>query len=396
MMMSGGASWRQSCLVAISAVIASVGCVDSNASRVDPEADSVQSAIETRLRVKVEQVQRAPLPGGGSVTGTVHAFHRARITAETQGRVVSRIAEPGTELKEGEALVQLESSRLELEVRRAEAALRAAKTVVAHAKREFQRGEQLVAESAISAQRRDDLRLALDRAGDDLAIAVVARDTAKRNLEDSRIEAPFAGTVDSIEVSVGDFVSPGTAVATMVDLTRVRIFAGVTAREAARLRAGSAARVSFADLGGRSFEATLKSVGRVANESDGTYEVELWMDNAETMMRDGLAARVELPNDNADEFVLAPRVALMRRNGNPEIFVISDEGGRTVARSRILRTGRSDGNWIEVVEGLESGDRVISDGQFALADGSIVDIDGSASAPGRVHAAAPVAAGGAE
>lgn len=394
--MTNEAKWQLICLVAIGVGLASMACVDSNASDVDPEASSVQSAFETRLRVKVEQVQRAPLPGGGSVTGTVRAFHSARITAETQGRVVSRVVEPGSELEKGAVLVQLESSRLELEVRRAEAALRAAKTILAHAKREFERGEQLVAESAISAQRRDDLRLALDRAGDELAIAVVARDTAKRNFADSRIEAPFAGTVDSIEVSVGDFVSSGTPVATMVDLTRVRIFAGVTAREAARLRAGSTARVSFADLGGRSFDATLKSVGRVANESDGTYEIELWMDNADTMMRDGFVARVELPNGDAEKFVLAPRAALMRRNGRPEVFVISDEGGRTLARSRILRTGRSDGDWIEVVEGLESGDRVISDGQFALADGSIVDIDESASAPSAAHASAPVAVIGAE
>jgi len=374
------------CTVGLIGAFAVLGCGDSKSTRV--EAEPSASAFETRLRVKAETVRRAPLAGGGSVTGTVHAFHRARITAETKGRVVARTAEPGTELKAGQILLELESSRLELEVRRTEASLRAARTVLAHAKREFERGERLAAESAISKQRSDDLRLAVDRASDELALALVARDTAKRNLEDARIEAPFDGTVDSVDVSVGDFVSPGTPVATMVDLSRVRIFGGVTAREAARLRSGSMARVSFADLGGRSFDATLQSVGRVADSSDGTYEIELWMDNAETLMRDGLVARIELLHGDTEEFVLAPREALLRRDGRPEVFVVSDEDGRKVARSRTLRTGRSDGKWIEVVEGLESGDRIIYDGQFALEDGSTIEIDESVAAAATLPSAA--------
>jgi membrane fusion protein (multidrug efflux system) len=82
--------------------------------------------------------------------------------------------------------------------------------------------------------------------------------------------------------------------------------------------------------------------------------------------------------------MLAPRSALLRRDGRPEVFVVVDEAGRSVARSRILRTGRSDGNWIEVLDGLEAGDRVVYDGHFALADGSIVEIDG-AGTPSRVE-----------
>jgi membrane fusion protein, multidrug efflux system len=359
-----------------------IGCGDSNASRGSVESLAALAAPEARLRVKVDAVRRASLTSGGSVTGTVRAFHRARITAETQGRVLARAVEPGAALSAGDVLVELESSRLELELRRSNAALAASRTVLAHAKREFDRGEMLVAESAISAQRRDDLRLALDRAGDELALARVARDTAKRDLEDARIVAPFDGTVDSIDVSVGDFVSSGTPVATMVDLSRVRIFGGVTAREAARLRPGTNASVSFADLGGRNFESTLRSVSRVANPGDGTYEIELWMDNSETLMRDGLVARIELPHDDDEQFILVRREALLRRAGRPEVFVVVQEAGRMVARSKVLRTGRSDGEWIEIVEGLESGDRVVYDGHFALEDGSVIEID-EAPAPVR-------------
>jgi RND family efflux transporter MFP subunit len=279
-------------------------------------------------------------------------------------------------VEEGDPLVLLESSRLELEVRRTEAALRATRTVKAHAKREYDRAEQLLAQKAISTQHHDDLRHAVERARDEIALAEVARDTAKRNLQDTRVSAPFAGTVDSLAVDVGDFVAPGTPVATLVDLSRVRIFGGVTAREANRLKVGTRARVSFSDLGGAVFEATLESVGRVAGRADGTYEIELWMDSAEVPMRDGLVAQIELPDSMEALSLLSPRAAVIRRDGHPEVFVITQENGAAVARTRRIRTGRSHGEWIEVLDGLEEGDQVVWDGHFALEDGSIVVVDG--------------------
>jgi RND family efflux transporter MFP subunit len=374
-------AWGCALLAALGLAGLHTGCGDSAATRTDAGELELAAPPETKLRVRTEHVRRARLSGADRVTGTVRAFHRATLTAETQGRVVARSVEPGTAVEKGGLLVELESSRQSLELARAEAALQAARTILKHAERELARGERLAAESAISEQRMDDLRLAVDRARDERALAVVARDTAKRNLADTRIRAPFAGTVDSFAVDIGDYVAPGTAVATLVDLARVRIFAGVTAGEAARLEPGLSARASFADLGGRSFDATLRSVGRVADPGDGTYEIELWMETADPAIRDGLVARIELPEVSAAESLLAPRAALLRRDGRPEVFVVVEEDGRRVARPRGLRTGRNDGEWIEILEGLEEGDEVVFDGHFALEDGSIVIVDGAPRTP---------------
>jgi membrane fusion protein (multidrug efflux system) len=363
-------------IIAAVLAMAQLSCGDPNASRNEHDGAAVLETPRARLRVRIKPIQRARLDSSDRVTGTVRAFHRATVTAETQGRVVARSVESGATVEQGGPLVLLESSRLELEVRRTKASLRAAQTVHAHAKREYDRGERLLAQKATSTQHLDDLRHAVERASDEIVLAKVARDTAKRNLEDTRISAPFAGTVDSLAVDVGDFVAPGTPVATLVDLSRVRIYGGVTAREANHLKVGTRAQVSFSDLGGATFEATLKSVGHVAGSADGTYEIELWMDSTDVSMRDGLIAQIQLP-DSIDELsLLSPRAAILRRDGNPEVFVVTDENGVAVARTRRLRTGRSHGAWIEVLDGLEEGDQVVWDGPFALEDGSIVVVDG--------------------
>lgn len=354
---------------------AAIACNDSTASQ-RPGADPSQEPLPTRLRVRVDPVRLDEMPTEERITATVRAYHRATVTAETQGRVVERVVEPGTNVEAGGGILRLEDSRMELELRRAEAALSAARTVLAHAKREFERGESLRAQKAISTQHFDDLRHAVDRARDEVALALVARDTAKRNLADTRIDAPFAGTVDSISVDVGDFVTPGTPVAVLVDLSRVRILGSVTAGEAARLVPGTMARVSFRDLGGELFEARLESVARVASETDGTYGVELRMDDPASRLRDGLVATVELPDADPAPRLIAKRAALLRRQGHPEVFVVEGQGDAAHARLRRVRTGRSAGQWIEILDGLEEGERVVWDGQFALGDGVAVVIDG--------------------
>lgn len=366
-------------LALAAAVAPGLGCGDSGAAPTDGGELFLKAAPETRLRVRTERVRRDRLSDVDRVTGTVRAFHHATLTAEARGQVESRAVEAGARVEAGSLLIELESSRQEIELRRAEASLEAVRTVLAHAERELARGERLMRESVLSQQRRDDLQHAVDRARDELALARVARDSAERDLADTRIRAPFAGTLDAIEVDVGDYVVPGTPVATLVDLSRMRLFAGVTAKEAARLEPGLTARVSFADLGGRSFEAILKSVGRVADEAEGTYPIELWLEDTDDSLRAGLVARIDLPDPSQEEVLLAPRAALLRRGGRSEAFVVEEEGERSVARSRVLRTGRNDGQWIEILEGLEEGDAVVIDGHFALEDGSRVVIDGGRS-----------------
>jgi multidrug efflux pump subunit AcrA (membrane-fusion protein) len=165
-------------------------------------------------------------------------------------------------------------------------------------------------------------------------------------------------------------------VATLVDLSRVRIFGGVTAREAARLVPGTPANIGVADLDGRSFEAELVSVARVAGRLDGTYEIEFGMPNPGGL-RDGMVVSIELRDASGASGLLAPRAALLRRGGQTEVFVVERSASGPIARVRRVRTGRVDGESIEILDGLAAGDEVIFDGHFALQDGAGVVLDGA-------------------
>ncbi len=335
-------------------------------------AVSAPDPLQTGVRVRTVPVETGRLTARDEVSALVHAFHKATVTAETSGRVLERLAEPGDAVEPGDVLFQLDASRPRLELDRAVATIAARQTDLAHARRELERGRKLMERNAISEQKRDDLEYAVEKAESELALAVVARDSAKRALEDATIRAPFAGVVEDDLVDVGDFVTSGVPVATVVELSRVRLRAGVTAAEASRLAVGMNARAQFAALGGDSLEAELKSIGLVADPTDGTYVVEFWVENPDGHLRDGMIASVELPAPERDPHPLVPRGALLRREGRTAVFVVEGMGANARAFARLLRIGRSQGNRVEVLEGLREGERVVVDGHFALSDGAAV------------------------
>ena len=190
------------------------------------------------------------------------------------------------------------------------------------------------------------------------------------------MRAPFAGTVEEVSVDVGDYAQPGAPIATIADFTRVRVRAGITAAEAADVAEGQPASVEFADLGGERFAARVNSVGRVADRS-GTYRVEVWLDEADPRLREGMVAQLRLISGVDVGSLLIPRSALLRRADGLSVFVVDERGEESTAVARRVRVGRSGAHDAEILEGLEAGERVVTDGLFALRDGARILVDRS-------------------
>ena len=333
------------------------------------------AAFRTAVRVRVVPVREGWVEQSYTASGVTSAFRRATVAAETAGRVVERRAEPGDVVELGQALIILDDTRLRLSEEQAGATLRSREIDLAEARHDLERADRLVGDDAISKSRYDSLRFGVDRAASAVELARVALRTAQRNLVDATVCAPFGGSVEKLRVDVGDHVGPGTPLATLVDLARVRIHAGVTAAEAATLAPGTRAPVVFTDLGGVATEAEIRSVSRVADPASGTYAVELWLESPDPRLREGMVAQVRLPMVAQERRSVVPRAALIRRQGGAAVFVIERGAGETRAVARLVRTGRSNGDSVEILEGVSPKDEVVVEGLFALRDGAPVTVE---------------------
>lgn len=340
--------------------------------------------MRTAQRVRVATVARGQVGGLSEVSGVTLPFRAATVSAEVAARVVDRHVEPGARVQAGYPLVTLDDDALAVAVAEAEATLKARVVDLAEAHQELERGNELQRRGALSSGQHDTLRFATERAESARDLSRAALRRAQIALDDAVVRAPFAGTVDEINVQVGDYLAPGAPVARVTDFARVRLRAGVTASEAAGLAPGMQARVSIRALGGHSSTAELHSVGLMADPSNGMYPIELWLDNGDRRLRSGMVGQVHLDAPEDSTAVVVPGAAILRRRGQLSVFVVREEAGSLRAYARTVQVGRQHEGSVELIEGVEEGDRVVIDGLFTLTDGAAVYIDG---APSRGEAA---------
>ncbi|MCH2170783.1 efflux RND transporter periplasmic adaptor subunit [Myxococcota bacterium] len=340
-----------------------------------PESGIAPRAL-TALRVQVAPVLEDMVDSETQVSGIVRAFRRTAIAAEVSGRVVERRTEPGDRVRGWQEIVILDATRSTLAEEEAQANLRVRRVGLEEARAELERGEKLKVGHSISDRQLDALRFSAERADSAHELATVILRSAQRSVEDATIRAPFTGRIEEVDVQVGDFVTPGTPIARLVDLSQVRVHAGVTATEAATLAVGENARVSFEELGGTIRSGAIRNISSVADPTNGTYNVELWLDNDDGRLRDGMVAAVTFSPRPAQSGLVIPRAALVRRAGRLAVFVVHESTTGTRAQVREVRVGRRSGENVEILDGLEPGEHVVIDGLFALRDGARVMIDG--------------------
>ena len=367
-------------LLSIYLVAISAGCGRSpvEPGRDDPgrnNADPLASALVTPVHVRVKPAALADIGRQATAAGMVEAFRTATVAAETNGRVVSRSVEPGDPVRAGQVLVTLDEERASIARDQAKARARSRVVDLEQAGNELQRGRDLHAREFISEDAVEDLGFAKARAESALEAARADLAAAERVLEDTQVRAPFAGIAEVVHVHEGDYLVSGTPVVTLADFSRARIKAGVTAREAEMLQGARRAVVTLDAFGATGFSGRINSLARVSDSATGTYTLEIWLEDLPgdypQRLREGMLATVYLPHTAAGGSLTVPSTAAFRRGGAMHVFVVNAGS----ARLRPVRTGRTNGPTVEVLEGLTEGELVVTQGQFALRDGAAVTVE---------------------
>ena len=278
-------------------------------------------------------------------------------------------------MRAGQALVTLDDEKALIARDQARARLRSREVDLEQAGNELERGRDLHARQFISEDALENLGYTEARARSALEAARADLASAERGLSDTKVRAPFTGIAERVHAHEGDFLKSGTPVVTLADFSRVRIKAGVTAREAELLQGAASAGVTLDALGATQFSGRINSLARVSDAATGTYTLEIWLedipDDQSDRLREGMLATVYLPYAHASASLTVPSVAVFRRSGAMHVFVVN--AGRALLTP--VGTGRTNGPTVEVLDGLDEGDLVVTDGQFALRDGAPVTVE---------------------
>ena len=355
--------------LALLSLAALVGCEPPEAA--ESASASPERLAQVRTRVRAGTAETAKLHLEHSFTGVVEPYREAMVASEVGGRVVARFVEPGDEVRAGDALMQLDVSRLQIARDRASAAHAARKVELSDALRSFQRGKRLIETGAISDHELDGLVLLAEKARAEVDMAEAALREATKNIADAEVLAPFDGRVEMVLAQVGDYLSQGQRVARMVDFSKARVGIGVTAGEAASLDLGHEVQMGLESVRMGAITGVVRSIGR-SSSRQGLFPVEVWVEGDDTSgLRQGMVVSVELKVEPDAARVLVPSSAVFRRQGVTQVFRVD---ARQRAHLVPVVTGLASGGRVQILEGVSAGDRVITEGQFALADGAEVEV----------------------
>lgn len=327
-----------------------------------------------RMPVLAEAAAQRPLTQEVRAGGTLEPDEIVQIATRVAG-VAERVAvREGQVVAEGEVLVEIEPQRFRIAVDRARAALAKAEAQVEEAHASLTRREELATRGndLVPVEELAAWRSRLAQAQADVALARAGLAQAELDAANATVRAPLAGTIESRAVRLGQYLPIGALVATQVRRLPLRLSARVPAAEAALLVVGQAV---HAQVGTQRLPGTLVQVGAAADPASRTVPVLALIPDADASVVAGGFAELVAAVGGTAERLAVPASALRAGERGWTAFVIEGAAGEEIARRRTIRPGlRSADGWVEVVEGIAAGERVVMRGADALRDGQAVTI----------------------
>jgi len=320
------------------------------------------------IKGETGQASRQTVPRLVTATGNLQAEKTVMVSTRMMGWVRRIHVVEGQSVSKGDLLVNIDDSDLKAKKVQAEAGIVEAEAVLANAERMAERFEKLYAEKSVSKQQLDDVLTGRDRAAAGLKMAEAGLAEVKVHLSYLSITAPSDGIVTRKMIEEGDMANPGMPLVSLESSGPMKVVAHLGEKDISAVKVGDMATIDVTSLDDAVFEAPLNKVIRAVNPGSRTYDIEAVIDNPDTRLRSGMFARVSLPIGER-QAILVPTDAVIRRGQLTGVWIVRQDG---TAHLRWIRLGRSFGDSVEILSGMNGDETVVLSTQQPLAEGDRV------------------------
>lgn len=370
-----------------------------------PATAVAMAAPPEPLSVSTVAVESRPLDRHLRVTGSLIADEQAEVSAELAGRVTATPVERGTRVAAGALLVRLSGSETSAQLLEAEAnagqiearlglapgeafdARRVPEVMNAQASldwadAEFSRIRSLLDQKVVSQSEFDQRRTQGEAARQQYKVAINGAEQSYRSLQaararvalanksvsDTAVRAPFDGLVAERAVSVGDYVTKGTRVATVVSIDPLRVELTVPEQAIALIRIGQSVRLTVDAYPGEQFAATVRFISPAVRVDQRALTVEAVAPNQDGRLKPGLFATALIEQESPALALTVPEAAVETAAGTSRVYVVTD--GTT--DERIVTVGEKAAGMVELTSGVAKGERVVAEPRGRITDGLAV------------------------
>jgi RND family efflux transporter MFP subunit len=374
------------CLIQTTVVLCGVVALllDSGCSREKPNEETSQGSAEQAVSISTKPVATREVRRTVEMVGTLAGWEEVTVSNEAPGTVQQVLVDLGDKVKKGQRLVLLDQREANLALAQAEANLQAARKALTQAQAEWRdadinlkriqelHNEGVIATSQLDvAQTRFDAIEAQVRAREadiDRFIALV--DLAKKRLSDTEILAPIAGEVRQRLVSLGETVKEKTPLFHLVMIDPLKFQGTVPERFAPDIKVEQPVDIQVEAFTDRVFPGRVLRVSPAVDVQTRSLALEVKVPNAEGMLKPGFFAKGQVLTGVSPQAVFAPEEAVYIFVGITKAFVVQDG----TVQERQVKTGIRREGWVEITEGLQSGEIVATSSLPQLYQGAKITV----------------------
>jgi multidrug efflux system membrane fusion protein len=317
------------------------------------------------LNVSVATVTSETVPNLLTAVGDLAAVHQVNVTADASGRITEIMFTPGTAVKQGTPLVQLYDAPEQGDLANYKAQVTVAQLSLDRAKQLASRqfGPQATVDQAQAAY--------------DQAQAGVAKTEAL--IAQKLVRAPFDGDLGVRKVEVGQYLSAGTQIVSLTDLSQLWVNFTVTEKDSGQLKVGQTVRIGVDAYPGKTFEGKITTIEPQIATDTRNIRVQATIANPEHILKPGMFATTTVVLPDKPPVLTVPETAVDYTLYGDSVFVINekkaDDGKTTLTADRTyVQTGDRINGRAVIIKGLKEGDRVVAVGQLKIQSGAAVAI----------------------
>ncbi len=328
--------------------------------------------------VSVAEAKTEVMPNLLTAVGDLAAVHQVNVTTDVSGRITDIMFTAGSTVQAGSPLVQLFDGPDQGDL----ASFKAQATV---AQLSLDRAKQLAARQFGPQSTVDSAQAAYDQAN-----AGIAKTQAI--ISQKLVRAPFDGELGVRHVEVGQFLTAGTQIVSLTDLSELYANFTVTEKDSANLKVGQTVRIAVDAYPGRAFEGKIATIEPQIATDTRNIRVQATIANPDHILKPGMFATTTVVLPDKPAVVTVPETAVDYTLYGDSVFLITekkeDDGKTSLTAVRtFVRTGNRIGGRAEILSGLKAGDRVVAVGQLKLQSGAAVAV--SSDGPPPVPASPP-------
>jgi RND family efflux transporter MFP subunit len=369
-------------LLSFAVFLSPLGCGIGEETGTKEVSLTKEGALQPKV-VSVAEVGKRNFDRSVRFTGTLQPENHAGLRALVEGTIDKFPVEIGDRVEKGQILFQVRPVDYELRVRQARSAIRVAEATeqtsqvgVEDAKREKLRMENLYKEGSATEQMQDRARTEYDRAvalleqaKASVLQAQVGLDTALQALEDCTVTAPYTGFVTGKYREQGEYVRRGEVVVEIMDLATLEAEVALPERYFESVSPGTPVPIDVGS-GAMQVEGEVVAVNPKIDPQTRTFQIKVRVDNQEGRLKAGLFCSGLLSLPSVQGGIAAPSAAVLNDEGRSYVWVA--ESG--IVKRRVIQIGTTAGEFVEVTDGLETGEKVVVEGVGGLMDGSPVEV----------------------